>query len=454
MSRPDATIDPNAAPSSSRAPRGARREHFVSFDRGVRCTGWLQRPDRFRALEADLGHAPRIARGGGCSYAAASFGRDVVTQHLGAFDRLLAFEDGTLRVEAGLSLARLLDWTLPRGLYIPALPGYPWITVGGCIAADSHGKNPARDGTFCDWVEAVTLFHPHTGYRTLSRTEHAALFEATCGGFGLTGIIVDATLRLAPLPSTQVTLTATPIESLLDGHERLHAVAAGSIAYSWHEGTTSAQRFGRGLLFQSSWGEGSPVATRPDHRPTRATPSFAPLNLWSPRVVACANAIYRTRTPGARTQPILDALFPFARQPAYHWMFGPRGFVEVQVLVPAAAAASFFAAVETLVRALGCNVTLVSLKTFRGRQRSLSLSGQGTLLALDMVRDEGSARFLAAFDDLCTSSAVQPSVSKDSRLPAGIAARLVPHYDGFRRRLHEADPARLFRSELSERLAL
>jgi len=135
-------------------------------------------------------------------------------------------------------------------------------------------------------------------------------------------------------------------------------------------------------------------------------------------------------------------------------MFGPRGLVEVQVLVPPGAAAPFFAAVETLVRAHACRVTLMSLKTFRGRQRSISLSGEGTLVALDIVRDDGSDRFLAAFDDLCTSFAVQPSVSKDSRLPAGIAARLVPHYDSFRRRLNEADPARLFRSELSERLEL
>jgi decaprenylphospho-beta-D-ribofuranose 2-oxidase len=173
-----------------------RQSRFLTFDGAVSVVTSHQRPDRFRQLEADLGQAKRIARGAGLSYAAASFGEDVVVQEMTAFDRLLAFDGDkrTLRVEAGATLERVLQWALPRKLRLAAVPGYPRITIGGCIAADVHGKNPARDGTFCDSVAALRRFQPSRGYVEVTRESHPDAFDATCGGFGLTGVIVDATL--------------------------------------------------------------------------------------------------------------------------------------------------------------------------------------------------------------------------------------------------------------------
>src|SRR5260370_21180491 len=131
----------------------------------------LQRPDRHRHLEADFGRAKRIARGAGLSYAAASFGGVSIVQQMSAFNRLLGFDPLRLmlHVEAGAALGSIALWAAERKLSMPVLSGDPAITVGGCIAANAHGKNPLPDGTVIDWVEDVTLDLPPHGRRTPHR---------------------------------------------------------------------------------------------------------------------------------------------------------------------------------------------------------------------------------------------------------------------------------------------
>jgi decaprenylphospho-beta-D-ribofuranose 2-oxidase len=274
----------------------ARRTTFVSFDRAVAVETLEQRPDRYRHLAADLGDRPRIARGGGCSYAAASFGAGVLVQDLRAFDRVLAFDGSRIRVECGIGIGTLAAFAASHGLQLPVLPGHPAITVGGCIAADVHGKNPARDGTFGDWVESLTLFHPARGFRTITPQDVDA-FVATCGGFGLTGIIVDATLRLAPCPATHVEVDCVAVRDLASGIARLHQADA-DFAYTWHDGTQRGAAFGRGLLFTGRWTDASArtadaarnaqVRNRPG-----AGPAPAPVTLWNAATAKAANGLFR-----------------------------------------------------------------------------------------------------------------------------------------------------------------
>jgi FAD binding domain len=153
---------------------------LVSFDCGVSARVAVHRPDRYRHLEAPWGDArPRITRGGGYSYAAASFDTESVTIDMRRFDRILAFDSASrrIKVEAGLTLGRLLTFTTGRGLWIAQIPGYPDITVGGAIAANVQGKGAFRTGTFRHAVVDLSLFHPDLGWMTLSRNENPSAFE-------------------------------------------------------------------------------------------------------------------------------------------------------------------------------------------------------------------------------------------------------------------------------------
>ena len=195
-----------------------------------------------RALEAAARNGPLIARGGGYSYAAASFGAGSLVLDMTRFDRVLRFEpaERLVEVEAGMRLEQLLALTAPRGLILPVQPGYPAITVGGCVAANVHGKNPEREGTFRRSVVDVTLLHPRLGTLRVEPGDEPALFELTCGGYGLTGIILAATLRLEALPGWTAVVERVPIESLAEGLARVRERTEGaSFAYTWHEGTPS-----------------------------------------------------------------------------------------------------------------------------------------------------------------------------------------------------------------------
>ena len=441
------------------APAVLRQSRFITFDGAVSLVTAHQRPDRYRHLEANFGGGIRIARGAGLTYSAASFGEGVVVQEMTAFDRLLEFDESrnTIRVEAGCRLERLVKWAAHSGLCLPVLPGYPSITVGGCVAADVHGKNPFRDGTFCDWVDGMTIFHPSRAYQAVTRMQNADVFEATCGGYGLTGLIVDVTLRLTPMPAHNVRLNQVAIESLSESVDQLRDAEELDFAYSWHDGTARGQDFGRGILFSGNWTDEPCPASDGSYYPMSSQNRARwPISLWNRASARSANTVFFRLAARQATQvkSAFDAAFPFARQTLYHRFYGRPGLAEIQLLVPDARLTDFISLLSEIVHDIEPPLVMMSMKRFVGRRQSLSMSGSGVLFALDLGRSSATGRFMTAIDSLAISLGAQPNVAKDSRLPAEIAASALPHYTIFRQRLHELDPDRLYQSELSRRLAL
>ena len=175
----------------------------------MKLSGWGRYPvvdcrmKRLREREALPGLLGRggalIARGNGRSYGDAALNPDLTLSML-AMDRMQAFdaENGLLTCESGVLLADVLDTFLPRGWLPPVVPGTKFVTVGGMAAADVHGKNHHRDGSFGAHVESLTLATADGETRTCSRAEHADLFRATVGGMGLTGVILSVSFRLEP----------------------------------------------------------------------------------------------------------------------------------------------------------------------------------------------------------------------------------------------------------------
>lgn len=435
-----------------------RESTFSTFDASLSLSTLHQRPDRYRHLELDLGGLPRIARGGGYSYVAASFGQGVVVQDMRAFDRVLGEEPGqNIRVEAGMTLARLLRLICDRKLHIPVLPGHPGITVGGCIAADVHGKNPLRDGTFCDWVERMTLFHPARGFTQVSHETDAALFETTCGGLGLTGTIVDATLRLVPRGAAAVEIECRPVRSLAHAADLLLKHRECELAYSWHDGSSRGSSFGRGMAFSGTWRADETSRKRPIGRTVRQWElPTAPVSLWTPLTIAPVNKLFRwlAAMKPRRVVHVTKAAFPFADRPAYHRLYGRQGFAEAQLLVPDESFGDFESALRRLVERVDPALVLMSLKRFRGRQKSCTPSGTGILVALDMARNRTTTPFLRELDALMLDVGAQPNVMKDGRIAQAVAARALPHYADFALRRGRFDPSLVYQSEASRRLGL
>jgi len=181
-----------------------------------------------------------------------------------------------------------------------------------------------------------------------------------------------------------------------------------------------------------------------------------PVSFWNRATARSANAVFRQLAARQATlvKSAFDAAFPFARQTLYHRFYGRPGLAEIQVLVPDARLTEFVSELSAIVHAIEPPLVMMSMKRFVGRQQSLSMSGSGMLFALDLARNAATNRFITGIDALTIAVDAQPNVAKDSRLPAEIAARALPHYALFRRRVHEFDPDRLYQSELSRRLEL
>jgi decaprenylphospho-beta-D-ribofuranose 2-oxidase len=406
--------------------------------------------------------APRIARGGGYSYAAASFGADSLVVDMTRFDRVLAFDATTHRivVEAGITLEGVLAATGPHGLLLPVQPGYPRITVGGCIAPNVHGKNPFLEGTFRDHVEAVRLFHPRHGTLELNREQHPELFELTCGGYGLTGVILSASLRLQQTPGFEMAIERVDVGSLAEGLSAVRAMAdANAFAYTWHDGVPGRASFGRGFVYQGRIRPGTPYpARRRRYRGIDATSrrrlpfallrgATSPLLTWGFRTTERLKA-------STTALPLFEAMFPFARRSEYFLLFGRAGLAEAQVIVPETNAETFLSELERLLARVGASSVMISMKLFRGEPRLLRFEGTGVCVTVDFARSTTTDAFLPRFDELCVAAGALPNLIKDSRIPLDTVRRCYPGYEEFRQRVRAHDPDRLFRSELSQRLAI
>lgn len=430
---------------------------LTSFDRSTMASCHVQRPDRYRLIEALPPDARRIARGGGVSYVAASFASDSVVQDMGAFDRLLAFdaEQGLLTVEAGARIGDVTRFALSHGWMLPVVPGHPRASIGGCIAADVHGKNPARDGTFRRHVESIEVFDPVDGWLQASETENADRFAASFAGFGIPGLIARATVRLSPAAQAY-SVRSIAVANLSEAADVLRAHASAPILYGWHDGR--AGRFGSGLIRYGLDAKGEnlhPRAASPD-LPDRIEPW--PINAWNRAGIAALNRMIRQResTSGHGPLSVAGALFPLNDARRYFAAFGRNGMMEAQWLLPHAGYADFIAALEAEVARQRPRISLIASKLFAGEPTGFSFDGNGIALAMHLPqpRHHAQAAFVESLTELAILHGGRPNLIKDSSLQASSLPRCFPEFAQQKDALRRFDPGHLHESEMTRRLSL
>ena len=433
---------------------------LASFDRQYRARCRVQRPDRYRLLEALPHDAPRIARGSGVSYVAASFGGEAISQSLRAFDRILAFDEteGRLVVEAGARIGDVQRFALARGWYLAVAPGHPAATIGGCIAADVHGKNPARDGTFRSIVERIEVCTANGDLVLASAEQNGELFAATFAGFGLTGTITRAVLRLARLPPALV-MRRMPVANLADAARVLREAANAPVLYGWHDARPA--HFGRGVI---RVGLVSDVADeRAPYIPSAARDLPAhvepwPITLWGRTGIAVANTWFTSRwcRSGQSPLPLSAALFPLNDARVYFAGFGKAGMVEAQWLIPHARFENFAGALGERVAQDRPRIALIASKLFAGRADGFAFDGAGIALAIQLPSpaDTRQRAFLEALAEIALAHGGRANLIKESTLDAATARRAIAGFDAARSRLASFNAGGLHASELARRLEL
>lgn len=440
--------------------------------------GWGRRPVAEMAVHAPARDALRatlraggtlLARGCGRSYGDAAMNRDggvVLTERL---DRVLAFDPatGVVACEAGVTIAALLREFLPRGFVPPVLPGTKFVSLGGALACDVHGKNHHVAGSFARHVLDFVLLGADGEARRCSRDEHADLFWATAGGMGLTGIVTELRLRLRPVTSGYVRVDhdrAADLDEALALLETTDDGYAHSVA--WIDCLARGRSLGRSVLMR---GNAMPadelprrLAAHPFGGPPRAPIGLGvdlPAFVLNPLTMRAFNAAYFHRHP-ARARgacvPHEAFFFPLDRVRDWNRLYGRRGFLQYQVALPFAGGRDVLVRILESVARRGAGSFLAVLKRFGPAEADAMLSFpiEGYTLALDLPYHRDVLPMLDALDDVVADLGGRVYLAKDARLDARRFRRMYPALPRWREVRERADPDHRFASDLSRRLGL
>jgi decaprenylphospho-beta-D-ribofuranose 2-oxidase len=406
-----------------------------------------------------------IPRGLGRSYgdAAQNAGGDVLSSR--NLDAVLALDvdKGTVTVESGVSLDTLLRVLLPLGWFPMVIPGTSYVTVGGAIASDIHGK--FRHGSFADYVERMRIVTPARGACTLEPDADANAFWATSGGMGLTGVITEATLRLQPVETSRIvcdTERTADVDDcmarMLDGdHDYQYSVA-------WIDCLASGGRLGRGVLSRGNHATlddmpASDRSTAREYAPRTllGAPPWLPNGLINGLSVLAFNEMWFRKAPRTRhrhVEGIKPFFFPLDGVRDWNRIYGSHGLVQYQFVVPFGAEQVVRTALERF-SAARVPTFLAVLKRFEHDSRSLlGFPISGWTLALDMPASPAFGPLLDGLDELVVAAGGRIYLTKDARVRPELLATMYPRIDEWRAARATLDPDNLLRSDMDRRLDL
>ncbi len=372
--------------------------------------------------------APAIARGNGRSYGDSSLAPDgtVVTRQL---DRMLVFDPATGRFtcEAGVLLADIIAAFVPRGWFPPVTPGTKFVTVGGMIAADVHGKNHHGAGSFGDHVLWLDLALGDGTVLRCSRSEHPDLFAATVGGMGLTGVILAASFTLLKIGSAFIAQTTERAPALGRAFEVFDASQGATYSVAWVDCLATGADLGRSVVFlgEHAAPEQLPAAARSDPfrlavRKAKPVPfDFPQIALNRLSVRAFNTLYYRRQQPGQAIVELDPYFYPLDALLEWNRIYGRSGFVQYQCVLPLEASR------QGLTELLGAaardgNASFLAVLKRMGRQSFglLSFPMEGYTLALDFPVSATTMRLLDRFDAIVAAHDGRLYLAKDARMPA------------------------------------
>jgi FAD/FMN-containing dehydrogenase len=451
QARPDASLAAAARPTKELTPRLA---------------GWgrLSVPGR-EVLSEQLTSATAgaaLCRGLGRSYGDASLPAvpddKVVCTRLA--DRVLSFDasTGVLRAEAGMSLAEVLRLFMPQGWFPPVTPGTKFVTLGGMVASDVHGKNHHRDGCFGAHVRSLRVRLADGDIVTCSPTEHTDLFNATVGGMGLVGHILDVEFTMHRIASPWVLLESQRVDHIdaflgaLEG-----AAAAWPMTMGWIDCLRRGRSMGRGILMVGRWATADEAPRDVPSMGGQITFPFELPNWALNRVTGSAfNTLYYWRHLRRRWRGIVSPqpfFYPLDAILEWNRAYGARGFTQYQCVIPRAAGAPAVREFMQHLTRLGGASPLCVIKDCGPEGKGLlSFPLEGTSIAIDMAVSPDLQRIVDRLNEFVIATGGRIYLTKDRFTRAEHFRAMEPRLDAFLEARERWDPQRKLRSALSLRL--
>ncbi len=400
-------------------------------------------------------HFRGIAFGMGRSYGDSALAKQVIFTQ--TYNHFLDFdaERGLLRVQAGTTLKEMLEVIVPKGWFLPVTPGTQFVTFGGAIASDIHGKNHHKEGSFCDYVNWYRLMLPNGDIVTCSPTENTDLFRATNGGMGLTGVILDGELRLKPIQSAFIDMTTIKARNLDEILALFDEHIGFTYSVAWIDTMARGKHIGRSVLMLGEHStEGGLLLPEPREKSLPIDfPDFA-LNSIG---VSLFNKLYYNKNFNKQSQkrvPYRPYFYPL--DAILHWnrLYGRRGFTQYQFVIPKSERATLHTILDEIAKAQRASFLAV-LKLFgKENENWLSFPKEGYTLALDFPIRNGIFELLRRLDKHVLDAGGRLYLTKDATMSKAMFEAGYPNWQKFvaLRRAIGAD--KVFSSLQSERLGL
>lgn len=424
-------------------------------------------PSDLPGLIIDPDVSSLLGRGLGRSYGDAALNDKGGLVRTRKLNRILDFDSarGLLRCEAGTSLEEIIRQFLPRGWFPSVTPGTKFVSVGGAVAFDVHGKNHHLEGNFCEFVDSFDLLLASGETLRCSRKENSQAYRATVGGMGLTGLITSVELRLRPVRTAYVKVHAIKAKDLDTAFE-LFAEHEPHYLYSvaWIDCLASGASLGRSLLMFGHHAEPEDLPKRrrekplhPPWRPRLRVPCHAPAFLLNQYSIRAFNTLYYAKQLRRESHSLASYesfFYPLDGLDRWNLLYGRRGFVQYQCVLPTESSRDSLGKMLRLCATEGWGSFLAVLKRFGPQDGWFVFPMPGYTLALDIPIRAGLWEFLDRLDRLVLEAGGRVYLAKDCRLSKESFQAMYPNLDLWKQAKAVLDPGTRFSSTMSRRLGL
>ncbi len=412
----------------------------------------------------DLPDTHWIPRGMGRCYGDSSLGAHMISG-LG-LKRFLNFEasSGILTCEAGITFADLLETFVPKGWFPPVTPGTKFVSLGGAIASDVHGKNHHGEGSISRHILAFDLLLASGEMITCSPTQHADIFTATFGGMGLTGMVIRLTIQLKSIETSWIdmeSVKARNLDEILDISEEFSET---TYSMAWIDCLASGNKMGRSILMKGEHARIDQLTAKQREQPL-AIPQKRKLNVpidfpvfaLNPLSIKAFNFLYYNKQFSPKIQTLIDYdSFFYPLDAIHNWnrIYGKRGFTQYQCTFPKETSREGLRAILDRTGRARMGSFLAVLKLFGKQTGMMSFPMEGYTLALDFPISKRIFPFLDELDEVVAELGGRVYLTKDARLQPEMLRRMYPNLDQFKALLTQLDPEGKVRSLQSERLGI
>lgn len=412
--------------------------------------------DSYEDLSSLKSYKEIIPRGLGRSYGDSSIGKKVLETR--SLERIIDFDEkfGLIECESGISFSNLLETVIPKGWFLPVVAGTKNITLGGAIASDIHGKNHHKDGTLSNWIESLEILTGDGKVVTASTKLHSDLFFATCGGMGLTGIILKAKLKLKKISSTDINVKKFKIESLEELLDKFEEYNDSDYSVSWIDLSGSTKESIRSVLSLGSHTTDGELKISKGRE--ISVPRIVPPGLVNNLSIKLFNRLYYSTSIEKRAAKLTsynNFFFPLDYVSNWNNLYGNKGFLQYQFVLPKDCGVKELKEIIEIISSSNIYPSLTVLKKF-GKENSnyLSFPKEGLTLALDFRMKSSIFKLLAKLDASVLNLGGRHYLTKDSHMNEKTFKITYDNWEQFQNVRKKYQSQDIFKSYQSVRLGL